>query len=66
MVVCAIIFGVEGDPASRPVPGSEEFMAVYAMALAAVPDQREIGASKTLPGMSGRCWVPIDRKTQTT
>ena len=32
------------------LPGSEEFMAAYAMALAAIPDQREIGASKTLPG----------------
>ena len=31
-------------------PGSEEFMAAYAMALAAVPDQPEIGASRTLPG----------------
>src|SRR4029077_14704558 len=32
------------------LPGSEECMAAYAMALAAIPDQREIGASKTLPG----------------
>jgi integrase len=32
------------------LPGSEEFMAAYAMALAATPDQPEIGASKTLPG----------------
>ena len=31
-------------------PGSEEFMAAYAMALAAVPDQPEIGANRTLPG----------------
>src|SRR6478672_9220068 len=32
------------------VPGSEEFMAAYAMALAAIHDQPEIGASRTLPG----------------
>jgi hypothetical protein len=32
------------------VPGSEEFMAAYAMALAAIPDPPEIGASRTLPG----------------
>ena len=32
------------------VPGSEEFMAAYAMALAAIPDAPEIGASRTLPG----------------
>jgi len=32
------------------LPGSEEFMAGYAMALAAQPDQLEIGASRTLPG----------------
>lgn len=31
------------------VPGSEEFMAAYAMALAAIPPP-EIGASRTLPG----------------
>ena len=31
-------------------PGSEEFMAAYAVALAAMPDQPEIGASRTLPG----------------
>ena len=31
-------------------PGSEEFMAAYAMALSAIPDQPEIGASRTLPG----------------
>jgi hypothetical protein len=30
--------------------GSEEFMAAYAMALAAQPNQPEIGASRTLPG----------------
>jgi integrase len=32
------------------LPGSEEFMAAYAMALAAQPDQPEIGAGRTLPG----------------
>lgn len=32
------------------LPGSEEFMAAYAMALAAIPDQPGIGASRTLPG----------------
>jgi integrase len=32
------------------LPGSDEFMAAYAMALAAIPDQPEIGASRTLPG----------------
>jgi integrase len=32
------------------VPGSEEFMAAYAMALAAIPVSLEIGASRTLPG----------------
>jgi integrase len=32
------------------LPGSEEFMAAYAMALDAVPDRHEIGASGTLPG----------------
>jgi integrase len=32
------------------LPGSEEFMAAYAMALAAIPDQTEIGANRTLPG----------------
>jgi integrase len=32
------------------LPGSEEFMAAYAMALTAIPEPSEIGASKTLPG----------------
>ena len=32
------------------VPGSEEFMAVYAAALATVPEYPEIGMSRTLPG----------------
>jgi integrase len=32
------------------VPGSEEFMAAYAMALAAQLEQIEIGAGRTLPG----------------
>jgi site-specific recombinase XerC len=32
------------------LPGSEEFMAAYAMALAATPDQPEVGANRTLPG----------------
>jgi integrase len=32
------------------LPGSEEFMVAYGMALAAIPAQREIGASRTLPG----------------
>jgi hypothetical protein len=32
------------------VPGSEDFMAAYAMALAAIPEQSEIGANRTLPG----------------
>jgi integrase len=32
------------------LPGSNEFMASYGMALAAMPDQPEIGASRTLPG----------------
>lgn len=33
------------------LPGSDEFMAAYAMALAGMPhQQREIGASRTLPG----------------
>jgi len=32
------------------VPGSEEFMAAYAMALAAIPHPPEIGASRTMPG----------------
>jgi hypothetical protein len=31
-------------------PGSEEFMAAYAMALAAMPEQPEIGASRTISG----------------
>jgi hypothetical protein len=31
-------------------PGSEEFMAAYGMALSAIPDRPEIGASRTLPG----------------
>ena len=31
-------------------PGSEEFMAAYAMALAAMPERPEIGASRTIPG----------------
>jgi integrase len=31
-------------------PGSEEFMAAYAMALAAIPNRPEIGASRTSPG----------------
>src|SRR5262249_15706111 len=31
-------------------PGSEEFMAAYAAALAALPQTAEIGASRTLPG----------------
>ena len=31
-------------------PGSEEFMAAYGMALAAIPHQPEIGASRTLSG----------------
>ena len=32
------------------LPGSEEFMAAYTMALTAIPEPSEIGASKTLPG----------------
>jgi integrase len=32
------------------LPGSEEFMAAYAMAIASVPDRPEIAASPTLPG----------------
>jgi integrase len=32
------------------LPGSEEFMSAYAMAVAAVSDPSEIGASRTLPG----------------
>src|SRR5216683_3911665 len=34
------------------LPGSEEFMAAYAAALASIPDQPavEIGANRTLPG----------------
>jgi integrase len=32
------------------LPGSEEFMAAYAMAQATQPDRPEVGASKTLPG----------------
>src|SRR6516164_9588673 len=33
------------------LPGSEEFMAAYAAALASIPDQySEIGADRTLPG----------------
>jgi integrase len=34
----------------RGLPGSEEFMADYAAALAIVPDKPEIGASRTSPG----------------
>jgi hypothetical protein len=32
------------------LPGSQEFMAAYAAALAGIPDQAKIGASRTLPG----------------
>jgi hypothetical protein len=32
------------------LPGSEEFLVAYAMALAAQPDLPEIGAKRTLPG----------------
>lgn len=32
------------------LPGSEEFMAAYAAALAGLPEHLEIGASRTLPG----------------
>jgi hypothetical protein len=32
------------------IPGSEEFMAAYSMALAMIPDSAEIGASRTSPG----------------
>ena len=31
------------------IPGSEEFMAAYSMALAMIPDSAEIGASRTSP-----------------
>jgi hypothetical protein len=32
------------------IPGSEEFMASYSMALAMIPDGAQIGASRTSPG----------------
>ena len=32
------------------IPGSEEFMAAYSMALATVPNSAEVGASRTSPG----------------
>jgi integrase len=45
-------------------PGSDEFMAAYAMALAAIPDQPEIGASRTLPGSINSLIVDYYRSTE--
>jgi hypothetical protein len=46
-------------------PGSEEFMAAYAMALGAGPDQApEIGASRTLPGTINSLVVDYYRSTE--
>jgi integrase len=45
-------------------PGSEEFMAAYAMALAAVPDQPEIGAGRTSPGTINALAVDYYRSTE--
>src|SRR3954468_4716054 len=41
--------GMESIPLPG-IPGSEEFMAAYSMALAMIPDIAEIGASRTSPG----------------
>jgi hypothetical protein len=45
-------------------PGSDEFLAAYAMALAAVPDQTPIGASRTLPGTINALVIDYYRSTQ--
>ena len=48
-------------------PGSEEFMAAYAMALAALPDaQVEIGEKKTTPGTIDALVVSYYRSTDWT
>jgi hypothetical protein len=41
--------GTKAIPLSG-IPGSEEFMAAYSMALATILDSAEIGASRTSPG----------------
>ncbi len=47
------------------LPGSETFMAAYAMALAAVPDQPEIiGTSRTMPGTINALAVDYYRSTE--
>ena len=48
----------------RDLPGSEEFMAAYAMALAAAPDQPEIGASRTMPGTINALMVDYYRSAE--
>jgi len=54
-------------------PGSDEFMAAYALALASVPERKEIGASRTTPGTIGalvvayftsESWLALSRDTQ--
>jgi integrase len=46
------------------LPGSEEFMAAYARALAAMPDQPEIGASRTSPGSINALVVDYYQSTE--
>ena len=46
------------------LPGSEDFMAAYATALAAMPDQPEIGASRTSPGSINALVVDYYRSTE--
>src|SRR5216683_6762011 len=58
------------------LPGSEEFMAAYAAALATIPDQPSvIGASRTLPGTINALivnyyksaeWLALEEDTQKT
>jgi hypothetical protein len=46
------------------LPGSEEFIAAYGMALAALPDQPEIGASRTSPGTVNALVIDYYRSTE--
>ena len=46
------------------LPGSEEFMAAYAMALVTIPDSGQIGASRTLPGTINALAVDYYRSQQ--
>src|SRR6516165_919276 len=46
------------------LPGSEEFMAAYSMALAALPESIQVGASRTSPGTINALAVDYYRSQQ--